>query len=390
MLGCSVVVSPRVLIVLNAHAAWSRGILKGFTGFALEAGWTLLHYHPSADLDWLVREWKPDAAVLPFGYPREFPAFARSLRVVAVNDDRTDQGIPSVIPDEKAIGEIAANHLAGKGLHHFSTFRFTNHPFAIAREQSFFQQVAKRKGHLAPGWWQDGANPPSSEEQPLAFVTWLRNLPKPCGIFACCDSWARVVARYCKVAEIRIPDEVALLGVDNDVFECELLSPPLSSVAVPWHTLGQEAARLTQLRLAGRSTDGSRVVIPPLDVVARRSTEVLAISDPLVQSAVRFICENATQRIDVPAVVRAVAASRQRLERRFHAVLGHTVMQEIRRARVNTAKQLLSTTSLDMSKIAKLSGFTNQALMSVAFSRELGKPPSAYRRTLKRLQLGDD
>ena len=110
------------------------------------------------------------------------------------------------------------------------------------------------------GWWIDNADPPRDIEDAAGIARWIKNLPKPCGIFACCDSWARVVARYCRVAEVRIPDEIALLGVDNDTIECELTSPPLSSVAVPWRTLGQEAADLVYRALAGMPITGKPYV----------------------------------------------------------------------------------------------------------------------------------
>ncbi len=200
-------------------------------------------------------------------------------------------------------------------------------------------------------------------------------------------AWLRAIVAWRK---LRIPDEIALLGVDNDTIECELTSPPLSSVAVPWRTLGQEAADLVYRALAGMPITGKRVVISPLDVVARRSTDVLAVTDPLVIRTVGWICENADRRLTVPAVCRAVGTSRQRLERRFHAVLGRTVMQEIRRAHVEIAKRLLSTTSLDLPKIAQVSGFTNQVLLSVAFRRETGLPPGAYRRRFHGMHLDDD
>jgi LacI family transcriptional regulator len=390
VLGCAKLPSPRILILLDTSAAWSRGVLKGFAGFAHEADWTLLHYHPSADFEWLAREWKPAAVILPPGCHRELPRAARHLPMVTVNADRSPEGMASVLPDEERVADIAAAHLIDKGLRHVTSFRFTDDPFAVTRERRFFEKAECLNGRIAPGWWQDDAEPASSTEQPLALVTWLRKLPKPCGIFACCDVWARVVARYCRVSDIGIPEEIALVGVDNDLIECELLSPPLSSVAIPWRNLGREAALFVQQALAGRPIAGARVLVPPLDVVQRRSSEVLAISDPLVARAVSWICENAAARLDVCAVVQAVSTSRQRLERRFHAVLGRTIMQEIRRARVNIAKQLLSTTSLDLLRIARLSGFTNQALMSIAFSRELGQAPSTYRRTLKRLDLDDD
>jgi LacI family transcriptional regulator len=154
--------------------------------------------------------------------------------------------------------------------------------------------------------------------------------------------------------------------------------------------VGQEVARLVQRALAGEAIAGERIVISPVDVISRRSSDVLAIDDPLVASAVTWICEHADRRLTVPSVARAVAVSRQRLERRFRAVLGRTVMQEVRRAHVELAKRLLSTTRLDLSRIARLSGFTSAALLSVAFRNETGQPPGGYRRRFHGLYLDGD
>ncbi len=382
--------SGRVLIVLDASAGWSRGILRGFAGVAHERGWTLLHYHPTADLEWLIREWKPDVAVLPPGYYDQLPRGIRKQPLIAVNGDRTADAIASVCLDEQKIADIACAHLLSRGLNTLTTFRFSDSPFAIARERQFAVAAAGSGARLVQGWWLDNADPPRHLEDASGLVRWIQQLPKPCGVFACCDSWARVVARYCRVADVRIPDDVALVGVDNDTIECELTSPPLSSVAIPWRTLGQQAANLVYRALSGTVVSGKRVVISPLDVVARRSTNVLAVTDPLVAKTIGWICENSDRRLTVPAVTRAVGSSRQRLERRFRATLGRTVMQEIRRAHVDVAKRLLSTTSLELPKIARLSGFTNQVLLSVAFRRETGLPPGAYRRRFHGTHLDDD
>jgi LacI family transcriptional regulator len=357
---------------------------------AHERGWTLLHYHPTADLEWLLREWKPNVAVLPPGYFGQLSPEMRKHKLLSVNSDRTTEGIASVCVDEQKIADVACSHLLSKGLKNLATFRFDNSPFAAAREQQFRETAVSSGGKVAQGWWADNAVPPRDTEDAAGIATWIKSLPKPCGIFACCDSWARVVARYCRVADARIPDEIALIGVDNDTIECELTSPPLSSVAVPWRTLGQETADLVYRELGGMPTAGKRVVVSPLDVVARRSTDVLAVTDPLVVKTVRWICENADRRLTVPHVCGAVGTSRQRLERRFRAVLGRTVMQEIRRAHVEIAKRLLSNTSLDLPKIAQMSGFTNQVLLSVAFRRESGLPPGAYRRRFQGIHLDDD
>jgi LacI family transcriptional regulator len=187
-----------------------------------------------------------------------------------------------------------------------------------------------------------------------------------------------------------VPEDLALIGVDDDAMECELTTPPLSSVAVPWHAMGQSAARLLHSALIGASVAGKRVVIPPLDVVARRSSDVLAIDDPLVASAVAWIHEHASRRLTVPAVARACQTTRQRLERRFRAALGRTIMQEVRRARVELARRLLTTTALALPEIAKQCGFTNAALLSVAFRREVGVPPGVYRRRALGLDLTED
>jgi len=379
-----------VLIILDASSAWSRGILRGFAGVAHERGWTLLHYHPTADLDWLAREWKPDIAILPPGYHQQITPVIRREQLICVNCDRTTEGIASVCVDEQKIAGIALAHLVNKGIRRVTSFRFSESQFAVEREKYFYEAAAENSVHIEPGWWVDNAEPSRHLEDAGELVRWLKGLPKPCGVFAACDAWARVVARYCRVSEIRIPDEIALIGVDNDTIECELTAPPLSSIAIPWRTLGQEAADLTHRALAGMPIEGKRVVVAPLDAIARRSTDVLAVADSLVVKTVGWICDNADRRLTVPAVCRAVGTSRQRLERRFRAVLGRTVMQEIRRAHVETAKRLLSNTSLGLPRVAELSGFTNPVLLSVAFRREVGVPPGVYRRRLQSVQPGDD
>jgi LacI family transcriptional regulator len=188
------------------------------------------------------------------------------------------------------------------------------------------------------------------------------------------------VARYIRLAGLRVPDDVALVGVDNDVVECQLLAPPLSSVMVPWHELGHNAARLVQRVLNGQQTERKRWVAAPVGVAARRSSEVLAIEDKLVAKAVGWLRQNAHQRLSVPMVVDAVGGGRKRLERHFRRVLGRTVQEEIRRARVEKAKGLLGTTRASLAEVAKQSGFSTPALLSIAFKREAGMTPGVYRR----------
>jgi LacI family transcriptional regulator len=288
--------------------------------------------------------------------------------------------------DEEAIAKHALQHLLDTGLRELSTFRFDGAPFAIARERAFVDGALAAGANVTAGWGSHGAELERQLEVPAGIFKWLRSLPKPCGIFTCTDLWGRAVARYVRAANLRIPEEVALVGADNDELECELISPPLSSVIIPWQELGRNAAALVQSALAGKAIAGTSSHASPLGVVARRSSDLFAVSDPLVARAVHWIRANAARRITVGMVATAVGGGRKRLERRFRAALDRTVHDEIRRAHVSVAKDLLEGTTSSLPEVARQSGFSNAALLNAAFQHEVGMPPGMYRRLMQRMR----
>jgi LacI family transcriptional regulator len=381
--------ASRVLVLLNTISPWSRGVLRGFTAVAQELGWTLLQHHPPSNLEWLRKEWSPAAAVIGPELPPEAIPDLAAVSLVSVEVDYSAERIASVCIDQQAIAALALDHLLATGLRHVSTFRLADWCFAISRERAFLERARHKGVRITAGWTNADDRSPPRDEEVAAMLAWLRELPKPCGIFTCTDGWGRTLARYARIAGLRVPDDIALVGVDNDVLESALVAPALSSVMIPWYEIGRKAARLVQLALAGQSIESERVVIPPIAVIARQSSDILAIEDPLVANAVRWIRANVNERMSVPMVVRAVGGGRQRLERRFRRVLDRTVQEEIRRARVEAAKRLLQTIPAGLPEIAKLSGFTNPALMSTAFQRELGMPPGAYRRLVRQELAGE-
>jgi len=183
----------------------------------------------------------------------------------------------------------------------------------------------------------------------------------------------------CRRLGVPVPDEVAVVAVDNDELLCELAHPPLSSVIPNTRRTGYEAAALLDRLMNGGRARGETHLIPPLGVATRQSTDVLAIEDPHVSRAVRYIREHACDGINVRDVLRAVPQSRRLLEARFKKLLGRTPHEEILRVQLRRVKQLLTETDLPLETIAERTGFAHPEYLSVVFRREVGQPPSRYR-----------
>jgi LacI family transcriptional regulator len=264
--GAAALDAPRVLAILNMGTAWSRGVLRGFMAAAHERRWTVLHYPPPVDLAALVHKFAPSVLVVGPDSGQVPSAIGGAIPIVSVAQDLGSEGIVSVYPDEERIGVLALEHLMATGLRQVSTFRLDGSEFGLARGRAFVARAHKAGARVAVGWGSDGAAPPGRGEDAEGIISWLLGLPKPCGLFTCADHWARIVARYIRLAGLRVPDDIALVGVDNDLVECELLAPPLSSVMVPWTELGSHAARLVQRLLHGQRLERQRWLVPPLGV----------------------------------------------------------------------------------------------------------------------------
>ncbi len=211
---------------------------------------------------------------------------------------------------------------------------------------------------------------------------WLRKLPKPFGVMAANDNRGRQVLEACRAYELAVPDDVAVIGVDNDDLLCRLSSPPLSSVEQGARRLGYAAAALLDRMIQGRNPRQRHLVIDPLSVVTRQSTDVLAIDDLRVAKAMAFIREHASEGIKVPHVVSAVAISRSGLETRFVAALGYTIRTAIRNTQLERARRLVSETDMPLKQVAAEAGFKSVQHMTTLFVKAFGQTPGKHRRTL--------
>jgi LacI family transcriptional regulator len=204
-------------------------------------------------------------------------------------------------------------------------------------------------------------------------------LTRPVGVFAVDDAWGFQLAAVCSQAGLHVPEEVAIVGVDNDDLLCELARPSLSSIPLSAHKVGLEAAALLNQMLQGAPAPEESLLIPPADVVCRRSSDILAIADEDVSQAVRFIRDHGHEPLRVEHVLAAVPVARRSLERRFRAVLGHGILVEIRHAHVQRACRLLTETDFSIATIAESAGFSGPKQFWLAFQQFLGQTPKEFR-----------
>jgi LacI family transcriptional regulator len=303
--------------------------------------------------------------------------------VVNVASVVPDLPFPRVSVNHELVGRLAYEHLHERGLEQFGFVGHSRHVYSLEREAGFRRAIVDR-GQSLSCYYERAALSYQHRGRLLAldkgFQHWLRTLPKPVGIFACHDVFALQVTEACRLNDVRVPEEVAILGVDNDDLLCEIAQPSLSSVVVPAVQVGYEAAGLLARLLAGARPPRRPVVISPPAVVMRQSSDVLAIEDREVAAALRFLREHAHKPIRVADVLREVPISRRALERKFQTLLHRGLAAEIRRVHIQRAKQLLATSELSMEEIARQSGFASQPVFSRVFHRETQVTPSSYRR----------
>jgi LacI family transcriptional regulator len=222
------------------------------------------------------------------------------------------------------------------------------------------------------------------EREQAAMIAWLRQLPKPAGIMTTHDSQGVQLLDACRRANIRVPDEVAVVSVDNDPVLCELASPPLSSLDQNVRKLGYEAATLLARLMRGEKVPVTNYFFEPGEVVTRQSSDVITVKDANVSKAIRFIRENACREIDGEAIARAAGQSRRALEKKFRAHTGRTPMEEVYTIRLRRIKQLLTETDLVLPTVAERCGFTYHEYMSRFFKKHTGMSPGEYRKKYKK------
>jgi LacI family transcriptional regulator len=379
-------IRPQVLLVFLTRFEESMAMLKGIAHYErTHQLWAAFHddqARAESDPRWL--QSKPWNGVISRHTTPGLVQMCKKLKIplVDVNDTSPYPGVPKIRPDNVGIGHLGAEHFLERGHQHFGFAGFSNDGWSCERRDGFVEalRLAGRTCDVFDVNYPGDLTPVWDDEQIASLAEWLQRLPKPIGIMACFDLRAQQLITAAQTCNILVPEEVAVLGANNDPIRCELSYPPLSSVAPNAFLSGYRAAEVLAGMIAGHHPTDLDQRIEPIGVVSRPSSDVLAIDDRNVARALSYIREKACQGITVEQVVTHAHASRSQLEKKFRHYLGRSPQAEIRRVQVAKIRQLLIETDFPLKRIAELTGFEYVEYMCVLFKRLTGDSPGNYRR----------
>ncbi len=365
----------RVAVILEGRVQYERNLLLGIRDFVAESG------------DWLIRLEMPGLRRLttltskPDGILFQAAGLSRetleelsqtSTPCVHLSDEPEGFDFLHVGLDNREIGRLAARYFLKR---HFRSFAFVGVQgvrFSRIREESF-KRALQDSGHKLVSTNLNEGRPDEPKD-----LRWLQRLPKSTALFAAHDECSLYLTTLCRGAGIRVPEDIAVLGVDDDELICELAAPKLSSISVPSRLVGQEAARrLDQMMHGDRQVESA--LLPPSGVISRHSTEVHRTDDEIVNRSLRFMRSHLHRRINVDDVLRETGVSRRLLERKFQSALGRTPLQEIQRLRMELAERLLVEGNATLQEIASACGCRDASHLVTLFRRTHGETPGQFR-----------
>jgi LacI family transcriptional regulator len=379
-----------VALLIETSRAYGRGLLRGITRYLREhAPWSI-YFEPRGLADspprWL-RSWRGDG-ILARVNDRQTAAIIKKSGIPALDllAALPDFGMPAIGIDNQTVVRRAIDHFLDRG---FTRFAFCGYPSGVSRWMDmrcrlFADAVAEldRPCDIFTGRSRRRA---SWEQEQQDLTRWVRRLKKPVAVMACNDDRGQQLLDACRRAGARVPDDVSVLGVDNDEFICGLATPPLSSIDIDLDGIGYRAAELLDRLMHGKKPPPGPVLLPAGDVITRQSTDGLAIDDFELSGVVRYLRQHACDPVRMRDVTEATGMERRTLERKMKAIFGRSPKEELLRIQIDEAKRLLVTTQLSVKAIALRTGFANSRYFSNVFRRRVGAPPGQFRRaTLKK------
>lgn len=375
-------------LVFNANKIYDRKVVEGIGEYlqAAQCDWDVFFEDDFLSRLESIHQWQGDGIIADF----DNPDVERALRettvpTVAVGGSYRNKEdyprLPYVATDNAKLVALAFDHLKGKGLNHFAFYGVPDSPYtrwATERERAFGELVSNSgfevrvyQGHStrAEAWQQ-------SQE---VLCDWLQALPKPIGLIAVTDSRARHLLQACDHLNIRVPEEVAVIGIDNEEIARFLNRTSLSSVEQGCKKMGFEAARMLHRMLLGYPVERNLVLVEPLGIEERQSSDYQALGDPYVIQAMHFIRHNACRGVKVAQVVDYVGLSRSSLESRFIETMGCSMHEQLHMTKFNRACELVTSTDLSYDEIAHSCGYPSVQYLYTVMRKNLGMTPREHR-----------
>lgn len=380
----------KIILITDFGEEYGKSLLKGVTRYAQEFGpWVFCrmptYYRETRGIDGILKwakEWKANGILGQF-YDDTHPErlMEKGIAVVAQDFKERHKTVPNITGDYLKTGEMGAEYFLRKGYENFAFYGFKNIVWSRERAQGFEERIAregyevqyfehKRKFKSRELWYY----------KPSALSNWLKSLPKPIGLMACDDNQGIHITEACRLAKIRIPEEVAVLGVDNDETICNLSDPPLSSIGLDTVKGGYEAAKLLHKMIETKNKEYYDIVVGPTQITTRNSTDIYATKDEYIAAALKFIHSNIEQNLKVEDVLVQVPLSRRSLEKRFQKVTGFPVYEYIFNLRIEKFTQRLLETDMTIFEIAMDLGLNDSKNIARQFRQIKGCTPTEYRK----------
>ncbi len=377
----------RVLILIETSREYGRDLIEGITQFATEQKrWNLFlcdQVTASRNTRWL-NKWKGDGLIAR-AFDKNLKQFFQQFEGQKINLAADGIEFPIYVRlDNEKCGQLAARHFWERGYRNFAYFsmgytywsRFRYECFVSALKEFdagcvLCPQAKRKNSEMLPTLWWQGLDD--------SVFAWIESLPKPVGIFCSYDNHAFYLTNLCSSSGIAIPEEVAILGVDNDESLCKTTNPPISSIDPNAKMIGYQAASLLNRMMNREPLPDLPVVVQPLHIATRQSTDNIAVNNVILARAMRFIRNEVARNIRVSEIAHELGVSRGTLNNLFKKHMNSTPIEEILRVRMEWAKELLSDTMIPIAEIAEMVGYQTSEYFSRAFTREVGASPKQYR-----------
>lgn len=384
----------RVALLIESSRAYGRNLIMGVAKFVREhREWSVQseEWMWSEDGPAWLRKWKGDGIIGRIENRKLASLILKlGIKTVDVRGSVSGLGVPLIDTDDEKVTRLAAEHLMSLGFRHYAFCGFLGANYSDKRCYWFQRHLAQQGLPcivFSPHTSLSKVDTIEYEKRWLGFqeevAQWISSLPKPIGIMACNDICGQKLLNICRRSGVLVPEEIAVIGVDNDEVLCELSDPPLTSVVPDAFRIGYSAATLLEQLMANQSPPAEPILIPPTGIVARRSTEVLALEDRHLAAGLRFIRENAFRTVRVDDAARMAGMSRRVFERRFAAQFGHPPKAEVTRLRLERAKQLLAETDWNLAEIAERVGLNYPEYLHKVFTSKIGITPGQFRSNQK-------